>query len=239
MKKQLPNIVTLFNLFLGCVAVVSALEGRLAMAGIIIGICSVMDFLDGFLARILKAGSALGQQLDSLADLLSFGMAPAAIVFFYLQQTTQSPYLPFLAFLITVFSGLRLAIFNIDTRQLTSFIGLPTPANALFFASFPLVLAFAPGQGPVVEFLQEMLARQWALITLILVFSWLLVAPIRMFSLKFQSLKWKHNRIRFTFLIVSLVLFLMFQISSFFLIAIFYIILSIIQHFTIREEQSA
>ncbi len=245
MKKYLPNVVTLLNLFLGCLAVVMAFQEQLVLAGMFVVIGSLLDFVDGFLARILKAGSVLGEQLDSLADLISFGMAPAAILYQYMADTPQAggnqvlSLVPYLAFLITVFSGLRLAIFNVDTRQRTHFVGLPTPANALFFVSFPLVMAFPGWQSIISQGVAPLTANLWMMLALVLLFSWLLVSPIRMFSLKFTSLKWTGNQVRFIFLAASLLLFLIFQVSSIPLVVIFYIILSTIQHFAVPHPNAA
>ncbi|MFO7977872.1 MAG: CDP-alcohol phosphatidyltransferase family protein [Bacteroidales bacterium] len=242
MKKYIPNVVTLINLFLGCLAVVMAFQEQLVLAAIFVVIGSLLDFVDGFLARILKAGSVLGEQLDSLADLISFGMAPAAIMYQYMAGAAQIngnqvlALIPYLAFLITVFSGLRLAIFNVDTRQRTFFVGLPTPANALFLVSFPLVMAFPGWQTIISQMVETLTTNLWMMLALVLLFSWLLVSPIRMFSLKFTSLKWPGNQVRFVFLAGSLLLFLIFQISSIPLVLIFYIILSVIQHFAMQRS---
>jgi CDP-diacylglycerol---serine O-phosphatidyltransferase len=243
MIKALPNLITLSNLFLGCVAVVLALQGDAQVAGLLIGLCALLDFLDGFLARILKAGSPLGQQLDSLADLISFGMAPAAILFYYLAHTPQTLngeglfiVLPYTAFLIAVFSGLRLAKFNIDTRQTNDFIGLPTPANAMVFASIPVVLAYGNAEGVIYPIIEQVVSGLWWMLALVVFFSWLLVSPIRMFSLKFKSMGWEPNRIRYIFILSALLLFILFQINSVPLIAIFYIILSVFRHITTADD---
>lgn len=238
-KKHIPNAITLINLFLGCTAVVQALEGNPGTAALIIGACAVLDFLDGFAARVLDAGSPLGQQLDSLADLVSFGAAPAAIVFHYLQLATASAgmadpsgiLLPYTAFLLAVFSGLRLAIFNLDTRQRYAFVGLPTPANAMFFAAFPFVLSFGSGHGIIARATEWVTADPWMLLLLTALFSWLLVSPIHMFSLKFTSLKAGENRFRYLFLGISLLLVILFRLDSPPVIMVFYLFLSLIFHF--------
>jgi len=139
-KKHIPNSITCLNLFSGCVAVFLAFKGNYEGAIIAILLAAVFDFFDGFAARLLKAYSPMGKELDSLADMVSFGVAPGAIVFSLLSETNVCEWLPFLAFLIPVFSGLRLAKFNIDERQTTSFIGLPTPANAIFWAGLAFFL---------------------------------------------------------------------------------------------------
>lgn len=238
-KKHIPNAITLLNLFLGCLAVVAALQGRLADSAMLILACSLLDFLDGFAARVFRAGSPLGQQLDSLADLVSFGLAPAAIVYQYMLIATGADgatggilrHLPLLAFLLAVFSALRLGMFNLDTRQREDFIGMPTPANALFFVSLPLVLAFGPENGAITGLIERLTGNVWAMLLLTLVFSWLLVSPIRMFSLKFKGFRPGDNMARFLFLGGSLLLAMIFWLQAPPLIMVFYLILSLIFHF--------
>lgn len=234
--KQLPNAVTLLNLFLGSVAIVLAIKGHAQYTAIIIGICALLDFADGMLARVLKAHSPLGQQLDSLADLVSFGLAPSAIVYFYIHEAAQplnhaalQIVLPFSGFILAVFAGLRLAIFNIDSRQSDSFIGLPTPANAAFFASLPFVKAFAPQSGLVYELVNALVQSIPAQLILIVVFSFLMISPINMFSLKIKSLSWSGNEIRYIFMALVIISFLIFGIQAVALIVVFYIILSLAQ----------
>ncbi len=236
--KKIPNIITLINLFLGCVAIVLAIEGQPGIAAIFIIIGSILDFMDGMAARLLRAGSAMGQQLDSLADLVSFGVAPAAIAYYYLSEASLvfnheslRIVFPFLAFFLAVFSGLRLAIFNIDSRQTESFIGLPAPANALFFCSMAFVLAYSAKQGMIYGIILDLVSSPFIFAAIVLFFSWLLVSPFRMFSLKVKSLSFRENRIRYFFLGGSLVFLLIFGLEAFPLIMIFYIILSLIEHF--------
>ncbi|MDX9941199.1 MAG: CDP-alcohol phosphatidyltransferase family protein [Bacteroidales bacterium] len=233
--KHLPNAVTLANLFLGAVALVLAIEGQPQLSAILIAICAVLDFSDGMLARLLNARSELGQQLDSLADLVSFGMAPAGILYHYLQgavhglnpQALQNV-LPFAAFFLAVFAGLRLAIFNIDTRQTRSFIGLPTPANAAFFASLPFVLAFAGHQGFIFRWV-EIITQSWIwLLLLLALFSVLMVAPIPMFSLKIKNLSWQENRAPYIFAALILISLIIFGLQAVALIVFFYLILSLL-----------
>lgn len=216
MKKHIPNFITSLNLFSGCVAVFLAFNGNYQGAFIAILIAAVFDFLDGFAARMLKAYSPMGKELDSLADVISFGMAPGAIVFSLLNETGINELLPYLAFLIPVFSGLRLARFNIDERQTSSFIGLPTPANAIFWAG----LAFS--------FSDFLVTNLWILVVFTLLFSYLLVAEIPMFSLKFKNLAWKDNQIQFLFLIGCAIILAIFQLNAFALLVGWYILLSVI-----------
>lgn len=193
-RKHIPNTITCMSLVSGCIATVMALQGNLLWAAIWIIIAAVFDFMDGFAARLLKAYSPMGKELDSLSDMVSFGVAPGMIVFWMLSQASLSlgeigRYIPYLAFVIPAFSGLRLAKFNIDERQTTSFIGMPVPANALFWASAGYSLAPLAQANPVL-FIVVTLAV--ALAT-----SLLLVSEIPMFSLKIKSVAWKGNERRY------------------------------------------
>ena len=218
MKKHIPNFITSLNLFTGCVAVLLAFRGNYQGAFISILVAAVFDFLDGFAARLLKAYSAMGKELDSLADVISFGLAPGMIVYSLLTSTTgQSEWLPYLGFLIPVFSGLRLAKFNIDDRQTSSFIGMPTPSNAIFWAG--MAFSFSP-------FLIE---NVLVLIVLTILFSYLLVAELPMFALKVKSLKWKENQIQYIFLIGCILMLVFLQLNAFAPIIGWYILLSIIK----------
>lgn len=192
MKRQIPNIITLLNLFSGCIAIVMAFNGSFLAVVIWVMLAAVFDFFDGLAARALGASSKIGVELDSLADVVSFGVAPASAVFILLQDFTLfpvflsqlNPFLPYLAFLIPVFSAYRLAKFNIDTRQTTSFLGLPTPANGLFW------ITYAYG----VHLLSEVNEFYFYLtIGFILVLSLLMVSEIPMFSLKIKNFKLKGN----------------------------------------------
>ena len=221
--RHIPNALTCMNLFSGCIACVMAFHANFEMAMLFIVIGAVFDFFDGLAARLLHAYSNIGKDLDSLADDVSFGVAPALIVFSLFKEINYPDYLSFLAnwlpyaaFLIAIFSALRLAKFNNDTRQTTSFIGLPVPANALFWAS--LIAGCKP------------IASYHPLLTLALVclFSWLLVSEIPMFSLKFKNLSWKDNRIAFIFVIISAILLITLKIAGFAAVIVWYILLSIL-----------
>jgi len=215
MKKHIPNFITCLNLFSGCVASYLAFKGNYEGAFIAILLAAVFDFMDGFAARLLKAYSAMGKELDSLADMISFGLAPGAIVFSFLTDTGTNEWLPFVGFLIPVFSGLRLAKFNIDDRQTSSFLGLPVPANAIFWAG--LVYSFSP-------FLMNNI---WFLFILIALFCFFLVSEIPMFSLKFKNVSWKENQNQYLFLIGCGVILAIFQLSAFALIISWYIASSV------------
>ena len=218
-KKHIPNFITCLNLFSGCVAVYLAFKGNFQGALIAILLAAAFDFFDGFAARLLKAYSPMGKELDSLADVISFGMAPGAMVFSLLSTLDICVYLPFVGFLIPVFSGLRLAKFNIDDRQTSSFLGLPVPANALFWA------------GLVFSFSAFFLANYWLLIILICLFCYFLVSEIPMFSLKFKNIKWKDNSWQFVFLAVCCCLLIFLKLDAFAPIIGCYIIISIIKRF--------
>ena len=233
MKKHIPNTLTLCNLICGCIAAYMALqpEPQYATAFYFIIGGAVFDFFDGFAARLLHVSSPLGKELDSLADDITFGMAPAAIVFAMLRQTVPAivpeghwaaTALPFAAFLIAAFSALRLAKFNLDERQATSFIGLPTPANALFWG------ALAPAAPPHIATPPW---AAWALLAGVVASSLILVAEVPMFALKFKHFGWKGNALRYTFLIVSAALIISFGLVAVALAVVLYVLLSLLtQH---------
>jgi CDP-diacylglycerol--serine O-phosphatidyltransferase len=222
--RHIPNLLTSCNLFAGCLAAVAGLQAQysLALAFIVLG--ATFDFFDGMTARLLGVSGPLGKELDSLADDVTFGFAPSAIVFSLMRAAVcpewlagVGEYVPYVAFLIAVFSGLRLAKFNIDPRQTSSFIGLPTPANALFWASL------AAGSAESL--------REWNVVwlaVLAVVMSLLLVAEIPMFSLKFKHLSWAENRVSYLFLLVCIPLLVVFKVSAFAAIIVWYILLSLI-----------
>lgn len=197
MKKHIPNILTCLNLFSGCIATVMAFQGGYLWVVVWIIVAALFDFSDGFAARLLKAHSPIGKELDSLADVVSFGFAPSAIIYYFLSthiiiissNKFVIEYLPFIAFLIVIFSALRLAKFNIDERQSESFIGLNTPANAMFWVSFCYGLAND------VKYLSPTL--MYIFIAAIVVFSLMMVSEIRMFSLKVKNWKLKGNENRY------------------------------------------
>ncbi len=204
MKKHIPNTITCCNLLSGCVAIVAALNGaaQLALLWIIIG--AVFDFFDGMSARLLGVSSPIGKELDSLADDVTFGVAPASIVFHFLCgyhfHELPEPIafcVPFLAYVIAAFSALRLAKFNLDERQTTSFIGLPTPANALFWGALIVALG---------DELSASSIGVWAVVVMIFISSYLLIAEIPLFALKFKHWGWKGNEVKYIFLLTAVVL---------------------------------
>jgi CDP-diacylglycerol--serine O-phosphatidyltransferase len=217
MIKHIPNALTCGNLFAGCIGIVFAFKGQLEITAYAVLISGIFDFFDGFAARLLNVKSPIGKELDSLADMVSFGFLPGVVLFSLLSNSdSNSQYLPYAGFIVTIFSALRLAKFNIDTRQTEDFIGLNTPMNTLFIISLPFLQKDYP----------QLIGSSWILVALILVMSWLLVSEIKIFSLKFSSFTWRANKIKFIFLMVSLLLVVFLQFAAIPLILILYIGLS-------------
>ncbi len=216
-KKHIPNFITCLNLFSGTIAVYYAFQSNYEMVLYMVLLAALFDFLDGFAARLLKAYSPMGKELDSLADVISFGMAPGAVAFSLLNHSTLPAWIAFAGFLIPVFSALRLAKFNIDERQTSSFLGMPTPANAIFWIG----IGYSH---------DKMLAiNEWFVLFFIAVTSLLLVSELPMFSLKFKTLKDKQNILQLVFLAGAGALIGVFRLEAFSLIIIWYIILSIVK----------
>jgi len=212
-RKHIPNCITSLNVLCGSVAVVFIMKGVLTTAVLLIMLAAVFDFFDGMSARLLKAYSPIGKELDSLADMISFGLAPGLLMFKLLETSLfKADVVPDLqsnltlsqllilgsAFLIPIFSALRLAKFNIDERQTSSFIGLPTPANALFISSLALIQEH--GSTPAID---NFLLTTPVLLGITILFSWLLVAEIPMFSLKFKNFSFSFNKTRYIFVLLS------------------------------------
>ena len=222
--RHIPNFVTACNLFSGCIAAVMAFQANYEAAILFIILGATFDFFDGMLARLFHVSGPLGKELDSLADDITFGFAPSVIVFSLFKEVQYPAFMqcmadifPYTAFIIAVFSALRLGKFNIDPRQSSSFIGMPTPANALFWGS--LVVG---GH----SFLVSDTFNALYLFILVLLMSYLLVAELPMFSLKFKNLSWKDNKISYIFLLVCIPLLVIFRISGFAAIILWYILLS-------------
>ena len=214
-KAHVPNLLTLGNLLCGCTGIVFVLEERNLPAAYFVWLAAAFDFADGFAARMLKVNSPVGKELDSLADVVSFGVLPAFVLYKMGQQLSFP--LPYLSFAIAAFSALRLAVFNIDTSQADSFKGLPTPANALFISSLPLL------PEPITSWVSHPLPFA----ALCIVSSLLLVSRIELFALKFKNFRWKDNALRFTFLTVSVLLLAVLQISAIPVIIMLYIVVSL------------
>lgn len=230
-KNHIPNLVTLLNLISGSIAIFLAFSGEMVMASWFIIIAAILDFLDGFVARLLHAGSDIGAQLDSLADVISFGLAPSAIMY---QLILMSPgnsslsagmirFLPYTALLLVAGGAYRLAKFNTDPGQAVEFKGLPIPATGLFVAALPLIV----NQFGKSEELAWMVQHQYILLAIIVLLSWLMVSNIPMISLKFKNLKWKDNVSRLILLGSVPLLFVAFKWIAIPLIIFLYIIISI------------
>ncbi|MBQ8655978.1 MAG: CDP-alcohol phosphatidyltransferase family protein [Prevotella sp.] len=229
MKKHIPNTITCCNLISGCIATYWALCGIYDMALLFIVIGAVFDFFDGMTARLLHVSSPIGKELDSLADDITFGLAPSAILFDFLKQhATLLPwhYLAYAAFIMAAFSALRLAKFNLDERQLLGFIGLPTPANALFWAALLTGCEELLGASPV---------GVWAVFVGMLLSCYLLISEIPMFALKFKHWGWRGNEIKYIFVLTSAVLLILFRVNGMAMVIAWYILLSIITSFKRKQ----
>ena len=222
MKKHIPNMITCLNLISGCIATYFAFQSDYSMALLFIVIGAVFDFFDGMVARLLHVSSPIGKELDSLADDITFGFAPSAIVFSFLCSFhIHLPFIPFLAFIMAAFSALRLAKFNLDERQALGFIGLPTPANALFWGSLIVGLESYP-------YFEGM---EWVILVGTFISCWLLVAEIPMFALKFKTWGWEGNEIKYIFLLTCIPLLLLLRVSGLAAIIAWYVILSVINNY--------
>lgn len=230
MKKHFPNTLTCCNLISGCIATYWAFQSDYQLALLFVVIGAIFDFFDGFAARLLHVSSPIGKELDSLADDVTFGFAPSAVVYSMISslsneiplfgQPLLGQLLPYVAFIMAAFSALRLAKFNLDERQTTTFIGLPTPANALFWTS--LAASF--------QFNQELMPNEAYAVLLIvgvLVASWLLIAEIPMFALKFKSYGWQGNELRYGFIAASILLLAILGLKGFAAVIVLYVLTSI------------
>lgn len=240
------------NLLCGCLSVAASFDGYPSTAAIFIFAAAAFDFFDGLAARVLKVHSELGKQLDSLADIISFGVAPTIILVMLLRSSLNVYYastflaagaktVQYFPFVLVIFSAMRLAKFNIDTRQYDSFIGVPTPANGIFIASLPLIiqsnnsmlfpgLIFIPGQNILGETIAKLAYTPSVIFGYSVVMSYLLISEIPLFALKFKTLSWEENKIKFIFLITSLLLFIILNVTAIPLIIILYIVLSLLNN---------
>ncbi|MBD0851069.1 CDP-alcohol phosphatidyltransferase family protein [Maribacter arenosus] len=250
MRRHIPNFITLMNVFCGSVAAVFAVMNQLELAVFFVFLGIILDFFDGLAARILDVKSDLGLQLDSLADVITCGLVPGIIMFQLLGMSMSGGWnmdispeaandtfwvglklapLPFVGFLITLASAYRLAKFNIDENQVNSFIGLPTPANALLIMSLPLILLYQNN-----DILNSIILNQWFLIGVTLLSTYLLNSKIELFALKFDNWSFKDNSQRYIFLIVSLVLLMTMKFLAIPAIITFYILSSAVGHVSSR-----
>jgi len=244
MKRHIPNLITLLNVFCGCIATVFAVLNQLELAAIFVFLGIIFDFFDGLAARVLDVKSELGLQLDSLADMITSGLVPGIVMFQLFSMSSTGGWniglntpnaqdsfwlgldlhpIAFLGFLITMASAYRLAKFNIDENQVSSFIGLPTPANALLILSLPLILLYQNN-----DFLNGIILNQWFLIGMTILSAFLLNSKIELFALKFKNWGFQDNALRYIFIIVSLVLLVTMKFLAVPVIIAFYILSSLI-----------
>lgn len=234
MKKHIPNFITTLNLFSGCIGIIVALQFRIDYAAYFIVLSALFDFLDGMAARLLHVKSEIGKELDSLADVVSFGVLPGIILYQMMTTSSNVPVagsvisiFPLIAMIIPVLSAVRLAKFNLDTRQTTSFIGLPVPANALFLGSLPLIQLQA-GYSESLSWLTFITGNYYILAIIAVGMSLLLVSEIPLISLKFSNLKFVENKPQFILVIFAVVSFAMATFAAIPLIILAYILLSLI-----------
>ncbi len=234
--RQIPNLITCLNLFSGCLAVVFAFSSDLLTASVLIFVAGLFDFFDGFVARLLKVHSEFGKSMDSLSDIVSFGLAPSCILFqlMVISVKNSDPGFQFASghyyetilvsssFLIAIFSGIRLARFNTDTRQIHSFIGIPTPANAFLIASIPYIIINN-------SFIAFHILNIWVLVIISVILSYLLICELPMISLKFNNFSIRENIYKYVLLAGSLILIIVCRVSAIPLIFIFYIAVSLLE----------
>lgn len=228
MKKYIPNTVTCLNLFSGCIAVLFAMKGDYVGVFYCVLVSGIFDFFDGMLARLLRVKSTIGKELDSLADVVSFGFVPGILMYSMISLVTEYVYLPYIGFLITVFSALRLAKFNVDDRQAMDFIGVNTPMNTFLIVSLPFIGERFP----------EIVYSLYVLLPLTLISSMLLVSELRLFSMKFSSLGWKENKFKYLFLLMSVVLLVVMKIAAVPLVFVLYLLFSKLHFTSVVVEQN-
>ena len=234
LKAQVPNSITLLNLFCGCIAVVMVANNDFQLAFFFVCLGIFFDFFDGFFARKFKVSSPLGLQLDSLADMVTSGVVPGFVMYklmSHLDSFGAESYIPYLGFIITLGACYRLANFNIDERQTDSFIGLPTPANALFIMSLPLInVAFYDDNFSGIIF------NKWFLIVLTLLSAYIMNAEIPLFSLKIKNFSFSKYKLQIGFLVASILLLIFFQYLGIPIVILLYILLSIINNLGISNK---
>ena len=232
-KKHIPNTITLLNLFCGCIALIFVSKDQFEMAFFFVCLGIFLDFFDGFFARLFKVSGPLGLQLDSLADMVTSGVVPGFVMFKMMQSCSvymsegYLQFFPYLGFIITLGSCFRLAKFNIDTRQTDSFIGLPTPANALFILSLSLVKEYYSADSLMVL---EVLTEKWVLLLIALFSAYILNAEIPLFSLKIKKFNFKDNALQIIFLTISVLMLVFLQYLGVALVIVFYVLLSVINN---------
>lgn len=239
MIRQIPNILTLVNLALGASSIILTLSGYPLFGGWFIIFAAIFDLFDGLAARLLDAKSEIGNILDSLADVVSFGMAPAVVIYHLLEQTyfvmgihgEGLPVLPFISLLVVIAAAWRLARFSGTQSGTDHFKGLPAPAGGLFIASLPLIR----NRFSDIEVLFNLLSNHWVLLVIVFVISGLMVSKVPMLTMKFRNLRWTENSSRFLLIGLSLVLVILIQCAALPLIVFSYILLSLIETKTFRN----
>ncbi len=248
MKKHIPNLITLLNLLSGVIAVILAVQGDLIGAALFVIIGIIFDFFDGFVARLLGVQGELGKQLDSLADVVTSGVVPGIAMFQMLTYSlngghlnhkdfyhviTEVSALPLFGLLIVAAAAYRLANFNIDMRQTSSFIGVPTPASALFVLSFPLILNYGDS-----EFAISLITNTWFLLAVTILSCYMMNANIPLFGLKFRNFNFQDNWMKYLFLTLSLIMLIVLKVIAIPLIIVSYVLLSIIDNIiNINKEE--
>lgn len=225
---QVPNLLTLCNLLSGVLGIIWVLEGQVLYGAYFVLISAGFDFFDGFAARLLKVQSSLGKELDSLADVVSFGVLPGILLYALTKAHTESLWLPYFTLIVPLLSAYRLAKFNLDTRQTDRFIGLPTPANALLLATLPHLVLQWPS-------LEAWIFTPITLIAIAWVCSLLLVAELPLIALKFKNFSFSENKFRYSLLLLSAAFFAAFQLAGIPLVILAYLILSSIEQLTAKE----
>ncbi len=226
-KKHIPNALTCCNLLFGCLAVIEIFNGELTHVIYFTVLSGLADFLDGFAARLLHVQSAIGKDLDSLADLVSFGLVPSLVMFRLIEANTTTEYLPYVALSIAIFSALRLAKFNNDSRQSDSFIGVPTPASALFFCPLPMAMKL--------EYL-SWLQNPYSLAILAVLMSLLMISELKLIALKFKGYGWRGNEPRYLIIVLSIAAFATFQWVALPFIILLYLLTSIFTNLLISNN---
>jgi CDP-diacylglycerol--serine O-phosphatidyltransferase len=241
-KKQIPNTITLLNLVCGCLAIISTFHKTFELTALLVVLAAILDFFDGFAARMLHVHSETGKQLDSLADMVTFGVVPGFVMYqliifdigtsaAYMEPNEPIWYLSYFGLLIPVFSAYRLAKFNVDTRQIDSFIGLPTPANALLIVFLPSLMMVEESA------IAEILLKPYVLIAICLVQSYLMVAELPLIALKFKNFSLSGNEWRYLLILLALILLVFLKQKAVPLIIILYVILSLLQN-TLNKTKS-
>lgn len=220
--RHIPNFITLLNLLTGVLGIIAVLDGQVLQAATFVLIAAAFDFLDGLLARLLKVQSGIGKELDSLADVVSFGVLPGIVLFQMTLGETQLDWLPYLTLIVPMLSAYRLAKFNLDTRQSDRFIGLPTPANALFISTLPHLAVLWPKIG-------IWLTSPIFLVGIAWIFSILLISEIPLIALKFKHFRFSGNQFRFLLVGLSVLIFAFFQLAGIPLIILSYLLLSVVE----------